>query len=490
METRVAYKNEGAVLLSKKEDHFLDFKSKSISPNKLQESFVAFANAGGGELYIGVEDEKYCGERIQGFDKPEDANDIITVVLEQTSPAVENVDIEFILFDLKGYVLHISVPKSPKVHHTAQGRCFIRVNANKREIKGERVLALGYAKGSYQYEKQPVKHADILDIEESPYLKDYMERVGSSLSAQRFLKKQRLTETVDKNIYPNVGCVLLFDEEPQATLDTRCAIKLYRMRTSSDVYERRFLDAMPQTINGPLEVAINKTLHAIDQMLENTLYNIEGSYKKSRYPTEAIKEVLVNAVIHRDYSLSDDIHVIIYDNRIEIKSPGKLPGYITIDNIYDERYSRNPNIVRLLHNLPEPPNHDIGEGLNTVRNELHAVGLVAPEILEKDNAVIVVIKHTKIATIEQIVRDLFVEDPNRSITNGLVRDMSGEQDINVVKKRLQSLRRKHYIKIKDENVSVFRYEYILDTVGYQEWILKKTYYRCDFAWPTMCKFLI
>ena len=242
------------------------------------------------------------------------------------------------------------------------------------------------------------------------------------------------------------------------------------MRTTSEEYDRRFLDEMPQTINGPLEVMIDETLHAIDKLLEDTLYNIEGSYKKSRYPTDAIKEVLVNAVIHRDYSLSDDIHVIIYDNRIEIKSPGKLPGYITVDNIYDERYSRNPNIVRLLHNLPDPPNHDIGEGLNTVRNELHAVGLVPPEIVEKENSVIVVIKHTKIATIEQIVRDLFIEDPSRSITNGLIRDVSGELDINIVKKRLQRLRKSHYIKVKDPSVPVFQYEYILDNIGYEEWI--------------------
>lgn len=470
METRNANKNESTTLLEKKENHFLDFKSRDITPSKLQESFVAFANSDGGDLYVGIEDEKNCINRIKGFDKPEDANDVISVLLEQTSPAVENVDIEFIYFDSKGYVLHFSIPKSPKVHYTTQGRCFIRVNASKREIKGERVLALGYAKGSYQYEKQPVKHADILDIENSVYLKEYMERVGSSLQPSKFLKKQRLTETVDDCVYPNVGCVLLFDEEPQATLDTRCAIKLYRMRTTSEKYDRRFLDGMPQTINGPLEAVINKALHAIDEMLENTLYNIEGSYKKSRYPTEAIKEVLVNAVIHRDYSLGDDIHIIIYDNRIEIKSPGKLPGYITIDNIYDERYSRNPNIVRLLHNLPNPPNHDIGEGLNTVKNELHAVGLVPPEILEKENAVIVVIKHTRIATIEQIVRDLFIEDPRRSITNGLIRDISGEFDINTVKKKLQRLRKHNYIKVKDPSVPVFQYEYILDTVGYEEWI--------------------
>lgn len=470
METRNAYNYEAATLLEKKEDHFLDFKSRSIAPNKLQESFVAFANSDGGDLYIGIEDEKSFGERIIGFYKPEDANDIISVMLEQTSPAVENVEIVFINFEANGYVLHFSIPKSPKVHYTAQGRCFIRVNASRREIKGERVLALGYAKGSYQYEKQPVTHAGVLEVEDSKYLKEYMERVGSILKPSKFLKKQRLIETVNNCIYPNVGGILLFDEEPQATLDTRCAIKLYRMRTTSEEYDRRFLNEMPQTINGPLETLISETLHAIDKLLEDTLYNIEGSYKKSRYPTDAIKEVLVNAVIHRDYSLSDDIHVIIYDNRIEIKSPGKLPGYITVDNIYDERYSRNPNIVRLLHNLPNPPNHDIGEGLNTVRNELHAVGLVPPEIFEKENSVIVVIKHTKIATIEQIVRDLFIEDPSRSITNGLIRDASGELDINIVKKRLQRLRKSHYIQVKDPSVPVFQYEYILDSIGYEEWI--------------------
>ena len=69
------------------------------------------------------------------------------------------------------------------------------------------------------------------------------------------------------------------------------------------------------------------------------------------------------------YSLNDDIHVKIYDNRIEVISPGKLPRYMTVGNIYDERFSRNPNLVRLLQNLPDPVNHDIGEGLDTARNE-------------------------------------------------------------------------------------------------------------------------
>lgn len=470
MNRRKATINEGEELLRKQEDHFLDFKSKLITPAKLQESFVAFANTDGGELYIGIEDEKCKVERINGFNKIEDANDILETLLEQTIPAIENLDIEYIDFEDKGYVLHIFIPKSSKVHFTAQNKCFIRVNANKKEIKGEKILALGYAKGSYQYEKQIVKHADINELFDSRHLQNYMEKIQTNLLPENFLKKQRLVEDVEGKLYPNVSGVLLFDEEPQATLDTRCGIKLYRMRTTSAEYDRRFLDSMPITINGCLEELINKTLIAIDNMLEDTLYNIDGKYKKSKYPTIAIKEVLVNAIIHRDYSLSDDIHVIIYDNRIEIKSPGKLPGFITIANIYEERYSRNPNIVRMLHKLPDPPNHDIGEGLNTVKNELHQVGLVPPEIIETENAVVIVIKHTKIATLEQVIRDLFREKPNRSITNRQVREASGEADINLVKKSLQRLRSAGYIQLKEKYVNAFKYEYILGSVGKDEWI--------------------
>lgn len=470
MNRRKATVGEDKKLLIKQEDHFLDFKSKLITPAKLQECFVAFANTDGGELYIGIEDEKCKVERVNGFSKIEDANDILETLLEQTTPAVENLDIEYIDFENKGYVLHIFIPKSSKVHFTAQNKCFVRVNANKKEIKGEKILSLGYAKGSYQYEKQIVKHADVKELFDSKHLQNYMEKIQTNLLPEKFLKKQRLVEIIEEKIYPNVGGILLFDEEPQATLDTRCGIKLYRMKTMSAEYDRRFLDSMPVTINGCLEELINNTIIAIDNMLEDTLYNIDGKYKKSKYPTIAIKEVLVNAIIHRDYSLSDDIHVIIYDNRIEIKSPGKLPGFITVANIYDERYSRNPNIVRMLHKLPEPPNHDIGEGLNTVKNELHQVGLVPPEIVETENAVVVVIKHTKIATIEQVVRDLFREAPYRSITNRKVREVSGENDINVVKKSLQRLRSTNYIQLKEKGVNAFKYEYILGDVGKEEWI--------------------
>lgn len=177
------------VLLSTVEDHFNDFKSKQIAPNKLQETFVAFANADGGNIYIGVEDANSGRERLSGFNEPEEANAIISTLLENTNPAVENVDVEYLKTPRDGLVLHIDIPKSPKVHYTASGDCFIRANAQKVKIKGERITQLSYSKGAEPYEKKAVEIVEVKDILESEYYVDYRRRIGTSQSPEVFLKK-------------------------------------------------------------------------------------------------------------------------------------------------------------------------------------------------------------------------------------------------------------------------------------------------------------
>lgn len=314
-------------LLFLNEDHFNDVKSKRINPAKLQETFVAFANSDGGDLYIGIEDKSEIGERVVGFTNQEEANGTISTLLEETKPAVENVLVEFLEVDDKGLILHFGIPKSPKVHYTASGDCYIRVNAAKKKIKGERVTQLGYSKGAEPYERKPVDDVEIQDITESHTLTNYMARVGTHLDPAIFLKKQRLLTKKDHDRIPNVGCVLLFDEEPQATLQTRCAVKVYRLRTTEKEYKREQLEEMPVTINGTIEEVIKKTITQVSSYINGASFQDGDRLVKLDYPSEALKEILVNAVIHRDYSLNDDIHVRIFDNRVEVQSPGKLPGY-------------------------------------------------------------------------------------------------------------------------------------------------------------------
>jgi ATP-dependent DNA helicase RecG len=459
MEVSNISREEEVHLLGLAEDHFNDVKSKRILPGKLQETFVAFANSDGGDLYIGIEDASENGERIIGFQNQEEANAIIATLLEETTPAVENVLLEFLNVQNKGLILHLNIPKSPKVHYTASGDCFIRVNAQKKKIKGERITQLGYAKGAEPYEKKVVDEIEIQDIIQSRQLVSYMKRVGTHLEPEVFLKKQQLLTKKNGERIPNVGCVLLFDDEPQATLNTRCAVKVYRLRTTEKEYKREQLEEMPVTINGTSEEIIKKTIEQVAKYIDGASFKDGDKLVKLSYPAEALKEVLVNAVVHRDYSLNDDIHVRVFDNRVEVQSPGKLPGYMTIENLYTERFSRNPNIVRMLHNLPNPVNHDIGEGLDTAKNELKSAGLIAPMFEEKDNAFIVTIKHQKIASIEDIIMKYFEENPGSSVTNKLVRQLSGEDDMQKVKSALQKLRSSKLIKLEDETVSAFHYRY-------------------------------
>lgn len=97
----------------------------------------------------------------------------------------------------------------------------------------------------------------------------------------------------------------------------------------------------------------------------------------------------------------------------------EIAGYMTIANLYSERFSRNPNLVRLLHKLPNPVNHDIGEGLDTAKNELKKAGLIEPEFIERGNNFVVIIKHQTIASIEDVILQYFKDNPNGQLTNKL-----------------------------------------------------------------------
>lgn len=109
---------------------------------------------------------------------------------------------------------------------------------------------------------------------------------------------------------------------------------------------------------------------------------------------------MTNAVLHRDYSIPDDVHIRIFDNRVEVQSPGLLPAHITSENILEERFSRNGIMVRLINKFPDPPNKDVGEGLNTAFEAMRTVRLVEPEIKQQGMNVIVTLKHESLASPE------------------------------------------------------------------------------------------
>jgi ATP-dependent DNA helicase RecG len=143
-------------------------------------------------------------------------------------------------------------------------------------------------------------------------------------------------------------------------------------------------------------------------------------------------------VLHRDYSIPADIQIRIFDNRVEIESPGRLPGHVTAKNILNEQFARNPKLVRIINKFPDPPNKDVGEGLNTAFEAMEKLRLKPPQIEERDNAVLVTLRHESLGSPEQIVMDYL--RTHDEITNSIGRDLTGIKSENTMKEVFYRLR--------------------------------------------------
>src|SRR5262249_9408175 len=145
----------------------------------------------------------------------------------------------------------------------------------------------------------------------------------------------------------------------------RSGIKIYRYQTSDEQGTRETLHGDPVSIEGSLYDQVHRAVRTTADTIESVRVNTPNGLESVRYPITALHEVITNAVLHRDYSIADDIHIRVFDNRVEVISPGTLPGHVTPENILEERFARNGILVRLINKFPDPPNKDVGEGLNT-----------------------------------------------------------------------------------------------------------------------------
>lgn len=204
-----------------------------------------------------------------------------------------------------------------------------------------------------------------------------------------------------------------------------------RYKTKDDDIGREFLEGVPITVEGDAYNLIYNSVAVTKKVIEGIKRLGEDGLEPVEYPEDALHEVITNAVLHRDYSIVADIQIRVFDNRIEIESPGKLPGHVTTTNILDAQSARNPSVVRLINNFPNPPNKDVGEGLNTAFRAMEALRLKPPVISEKDSSVLVVIRHESLGSPEEIVMKYM--DTNEEITNSVARDITGIKSENTMK---------------------------------------------------------
>lgn len=397
--TTIMYSQRVKILQSQ-EDHFRDFKSKQIKPAKLTKSLSAFANADGGDLYIGIEEDKVNGIMLwRGFENIEEANGFIQI-FEKLFPLGQEFSYEFLKVSDSGLVLHINVHKTVDIKKASDNRVYIRRGAQNLPVDIEEDLRrLRMNKGIVSHETATVS-ADLFFVTESDIVKNFLcEVVPTASDAKSWLRKQRLII----NDKPTIAGLLLFADEPQAIIPKHCGIKIARYKTTSAEGNRETLDFNPLTIEGCLYNQIYMAVDETVKIIEESPILNNGMIDRIRYPSETLHEIITNAILHRDYSIADDVHIRIFDNRIEVESPGTLPGHVTEKNILDTRFSRNGNLVRIINKFSNPPNKDIGEGLNTAFQAMKKLRLKEPIIRQLDNSLLVIIRHEPLASPEKII---------------------------------------------------------------------------------------
>lgn len=426
------------IILSIEEDHFHDVKAKEIKPSKLSESVSAFANSSGGEIFIGISEENSGTTKIRkwdGFSDVEEANPILQM-LNQIAPLADFISTTFLSSDdAIGIVLKIEILRNGSITKATNGIPYIRKGAQKLPVDTD----VGYErlrldKGISSYEDYKVQTS--LDaIENSTVTLEFLLGVIPTAEPDPWLRKQQLI--VDQN--PTVAGVILFAEEPQAILPKRTAIKLYRYQTTDIVPSREHLVFDPLTIEGWAYKLIYRSVAKTQELVEELKRLGAAGLLDVRYPPETLHEIITNAVLHRDYSVAADIQIRIFDNRVEVESPGRLAGHVTTDNILHTQYARNQRLVRLINKFPNPPNKDVGEGLNTAFDAMRKLRLRDPIIMETTSSVLVTIPHQRLASPEDLVMEFLGTHPE--ITNRVARDICGVRSENSMKgifKRLEA----------------------------------------------------
>ena len=236
-------------LLNIREDFLNDVKAKEIKPAKLSETISAFANASGGDVYIGIsEDKTNKTKHWEGFSEPEDANDIPQVLLK-AHPFGNHLIFEYLECNAHpGLVLHITIKKVKELVKSSSGDIYIRVNAGKQKIDSpDAMRRLELDTGIVTFENEWVEISE-KRIENSLSILHFLMNIIPNGEPKTYLENQELI----KPGHAKVCGVLLFCDEPAIYLPKRSSIKIMRYKTKEEDIGREFLDGNPLTVEGDI----------------------------------------------------------------------------------------------------------------------------------------------------------------------------------------------------------------------------------------------
>ena len=373
-------RNDPEIFSTEKENLYFDRKSARLNAKETARHICAFSNASGGKLVIGIEDD---GE-ITGF-KRDGARDIedfeqAPIVGCDPVPVVQAARIP--VTNAKGeddqiLVLEISRSNGHVIARRSDKAVFLRQRDSSVELDRDQVLALEYDKNQRRYEDEVQERASLEDVDPEVMAR-YKTDLGTEVPDEQVLRSRGML--VDGHL--TKAGVILFARNP-AQFMPQARVRVVRFDGNKMETGRRLNIVKERTFDGPLPKVIEGAKEFISSQLREFQYlGDDGRFKVvPEYPEFAWFEGLVNAVTHRDYAMSGDhIRVMMYDDRLEITSPGALPNMVTLENMRYTHWSRNPIIARTLVEFGWV--RELNEGVQRIYDEMAEMLLREPTYSE------------------------------------------------------------------------------------------------------------
>ena len=361
---------------TRKENQTFDCKSIQIDPKALAITIVAFANADGGTIAIGVSDKT---RKIEGVDQhTEKLNELLRVPLDFCNPSVPITSDLLPCTDKDGndnHILLMYIPASSELHANQADEAYMRVGDKSRRLSFEERIQLMYDKGERYYEDTTVYGATVDDIDMAA-VERYTELIGYTKSAKQYLQENNgfLTTNAKGEEQVSVACILLFGKYPQKFFP-RGRTRFIRYKGTEERVGAEMNVIKDVTFEGTILDQVKATIAYLEtQVEEHTFLGQHGQFVTNRdYPKFVIQEMVVNACCHRAYNIKGtEIQIKMLDDRLVFESPGRLPGTVKPTNIRHTHFSRNPKIAQFLKAYDFVK--EFGEGVDRVCRELEANG--------------------------------------------------------------------------------------------------------------------
>ena len=391
-------RERGMLLLELPEDQWFDRKGPKLGPRQLGEALVGFANSDGGAIVIGLRDGQVEGindagpERLSGWQQA--AMDFTMPMVPCETRLVECVNHR----GNADHLLVVRIEASGVVHSTTDDTAFLRVGDETRKLRFDQRRELLADKGQAVYEVTVLPDLDVADLD-AALLDEYMQATGST-DSRRLLVARGLV-TADGGV--TVAAALLFAPMPQTWLP-QADVRVLRYRGHERGSGSRQQLESDMRIDGPLPRQLSAAREAIANLIPSRrALGTGGRFERMPIiPADAWLESVVNAVVHRSYGYAGDhIRIEIFDDRIEVSSPGRFPGLSDlVDPQEVMRFARNPRIARACAELRY--GQELGEGIRRMFDEMRAAGLADPAYQQTSNSVrLTLSSHTVNAELEQ-----------------------------------------------------------------------------------------